>query len=369
MLAFLRTARPLAAAAVVSVFLSACDGDDPSGPGFSGQTATGMAVVAEEVVAPIESTADLQLNLALAWGALLGFDPGAQLSPLQPFSVIRGLRQPLVASRSLSVPTAPTGLLIPDAMEGTTFVWSVEQEAYVASDLAGAPANGVRFIYYAVNPVSGQPAAPLNELGRIDLIDASSDVRARLEILAVQNQGAVTLADYFVEGGTSGNLVTQTVTIDSEGYFAGNGDRLDFDMHMATTQSGETLSERFTAELTANGGSITVDLEETMVGESDVEAEATFTIAGDGNEATFAYTTAGTTNDATIDGVLQFNGDDVVIVSGDAADPEFTRPDGSALTGDEIGALARMWVAAGLTTLFVFQTLFPFLLLLTFASF
>lgn len=370
MLALLRTARPMAAAAALSVLLGACGDDDPSGPAFSAETAEEMAIVAEGVVEPIESTSELQLNLGLAWGALLGFDGGAQLSPLQPFTAMRALREPLTASRSMPAwRAAPTGLLIPDEIAGTVFVWSVVEGRYVASDLAGAPANGVRFVYYAVDPVSGEPAEPLNDLGHIDLIDASTEARARLEIVAVQDQGAVTLADYFVEGGVTGNLVTQTITIDSEGYYSDGSDRLDFDMHFAASESGETLTETFTAALEANGGSITVDLEETLVGEDEIDVEASFTIAGDGNEATFSYTTTGTFESATIDGVLEFNGADVVVVSGDAYDPEFTRPDGSALTANEVDALARMWLAAGLTTVFVFQTIFPFLLLLAFASF
>ncbi len=369
MLAILRTARPVAVAAAVSVLLVACGDDDPSGPAFSPETANQVAGVAEGVVAPIESTATLQANLGLAWGALLSYDGGASLSPPQPMASIQALRRPFAAARALSTASAPTGLLIPAAIEGTTFVWSVEEERYVASELEGAPANGIRFIYYAVNPVTETPAVPLNDLGYIDLIDESTDEHARLEILAVQDQGSVTLADYFVEGGVAGNLVTQTVTIDSEGYFSDGSDRLDFDMHMATTESEDALTEEFTAELAANGGTITVDMEETLFGEDEVDSDVRFTIEGEGNEARFAYTTTGTLEESTIDGVLEFNGADVVVVSGDSFDPEFTKPDGSALGANEIQALARMWAAAGLTTLFVFQTLFPFLLLLAFAGF
>ncbi|HEX6589190.1 MAG TPA: hypothetical protein VF039_09215 [Longimicrobiales bacterium] len=369
MLAFLRSVRPVAAAAGLSVLLVACGDDDPSGPAFSAETATEMAVVAEDVVAPIESTENLQLHLGLAWGALLGFDPGAELSPLYPFATMRELRQPLAASRTVPSAAAPTGLLLPDEIEGTTFVWSAAEGQYVASEEPGAPASGVRFVYYAINPVSGEPALPLNALGHIDLIDESTEERARLEIVAIQDQGDVTLADYFVEGGVSGNLVTNTVTIDSEGYFSDGSDRLDFDMHMAMTGSESASTEEFSAELSANGGSITVDMTETLTGEDDIESEATFTIEGEGNRATFGFTTVGTLEAATIDGALEFNGTEVVVVSGDAFDPEFTRPDGSALTATEVDALGRMWLAAGMTTLFVFQTLFPFLLLLAFAGF
>ena len=377
MLAFLRTARPLAAAAAVSVFLAACGDDDPSGPAFTEETANQMAGAAEEVIAPIESTVTIQTNLSNVMFALVGGGGGA-LSAMQPFAGVASLREPLAAARAMSAPlaaaralpapSAPTGVLIPAEWEGTTFVWSLEQEMYVPSELVGAPANGVRFLYYAVDPF-GMPAAPLNDLGHIDLIDESTDATARLEIVAIQDQGDVTLASYFVEGGVTGNLVSSTVTIDSEGYLSDGSDRLDFDMQLVATESGETFTDRFTAELEANGGSISLTTEETLVGEDEIDAEATFTIEGEGNEATIEYAATGTVDESTIDGALTFNGREVVLISGDAFDPEFTRPDGSALTADEIDALARMWIAAGVTTWFVFQTLFPFLLLLAFASF
>ena len=367
MLAFLRTARPLAAATAASVLLVGCGDDDPAGPRFSEETANQVAAVAEDVVAPMDATVEVQMNLANAMFALSGVST-APMAPMQPFSAINALRRPLAAARALPIPSAPSGVLIPDEWEGTTFVWSSAEEMYVASDLNGAPASGIRFVYYAVDPVSGYPAEPLNDLGHIDLIDASTATRSRLEIVAVRDQGDVTLADYFVEGGVSGNLATQVVTIDSEGFFSDGSDRLDFDMGMTLTSTGEEEGTIvMDVDLSANGGAIDAHFEDSVDGDL-IETETSFTIEGGGNEATFAYTTSGNEFEATIDGALTFNGREAVVVTGDAYDPEFTQPDGSPLTADEIDALVRMWAAIGMTGLFVLQTLFPFLLLLSFAS-
>ena len=46
---------------------------------------------------------------------------------------------------------------IPSAVLGTTFVWDLESGTYVASDVSGAPAQGVRFILYAISPGDGSP--------------------------------------------------------------------------------------------------------------------------------------------------------------------------------------------------------------------
>ena len=41
------------------------------------------------------------------------------------------------------------------------------------TDRTGAPANGVRFLLYAVDPVTFQPVEPLVEAGYVDITDLS----------------------------------------------------------------------------------------------------------------------------------------------------------------------------------------------------
>ena len=65
----------------------------------------------------------------------------------------------------------------------TTFVWDLETDVYVASDLSGAPAQGVRFILYAINPVTGLPVQTLDELGYVDVIDVSTSTTLGTHVL------------------------------------------------------------------------------------------------------------------------------------------------------------------------------------------
>src|SRR6266487_671399 len=52
---------------------------------------------------------------------------------------------------------------------GTTFVWDPATNSYVASSDSGAPANGERFMLYALSQRTGLPSVPLTSIGYVDL--------------------------------------------------------------------------------------------------------------------------------------------------------------------------------------------------------
>jgi hypothetical protein len=75
---------------------------------------------------------------------------------------------------------------IPVGVAGKTFVYSAG--SYVVSDRTGAPANGVRFILYAVDPVTFAPVEPLVETGHADLIDLSSGSTSAARVVVVSGE-------------------------------------------------------------------------------------------------------------------------------------------------------------------------------------
>ena len=83
---------------------------------------------------------------------------------------------------------------VPAEVAGKTFVSS--GGAYVVSDLAGAPANGVRFLLYAVDPVTFLPVEPLVETGHVDLIDLSSGTTSSARVRVFS--GTTEYLDYTV---------------------------------------------------------------------------------------------------------------------------------------------------------------------------
>ena len=381
----MRNSRPLAVFFGVSVLLSACGDDDPSTPAFTEEAIGQMADAAESVAGPIEANSEIGANIGNAFDVLLDLGGGA-LSPMMPFDAaaqvagspavamrsMRSVRAQVPGSMSVASAASMAGVLIPEEMLGTTFVWSGDS-GYVPSEQAGAPSNGVRFVYYAVDPVFGEPAQPLNALGHIDFVDASTAAAARLEVQVVRDQGNLTLVDYFVQGGVAGNLQTTTVTLGSEGFISDGSAQVDFDFAWVVTgsETSATSTVDMLMENDSENASLHLDFE-AFDGEDSGTQSGSFTVRHGSNTAVFEvdgeYAIVGESYVGSLEGALSFNGEEVVIFSGDEEEPQFTRPDGSALTAAEIDALHRMWEMFWFTQIFGYGTLFPFFFLLTFGA-
>ena len=367
----MRRARPSAATVFLSLFLVACgDDDDPAELEFNEQTASEFADATEDVLRPAIAGFEVSGVIATAYDALGG--AGAiVLAPTLPLELAsRASSSSLLRARvtrpgPFLTSSSAADAVIPEELQGTTFVWDFEAGGYVPSEETGAPADGVRFVYYEMDgPI---PAEPLVERGRLDLIDASTTAAARLEVLLVQNAGNVTLADYFVQASIVSNLETTTATLSSEGYVSDGEEQLDFTIGM--TQAGAEDESSFSddAEIViendAAGARLILDYE-FDADESGQTESGEFTIEKDGNEAVFQYAMEGTDVLDTIEGELLFNGGEVVIFSAEGDEEiEYTRPDGSALTQTEIEALAGMWIGYIFTAFFAYSVVLPFLAL------
>ena len=63
---------------------------------------------------------------------------------------------------------------IPEQYLGVTFIYDLASEAYVASEVPGAPEDGVRFVLYEGDSSTGVPNEPLVEVGHADITAATS---------------------------------------------------------------------------------------------------------------------------------------------------------------------------------------------------
>jgi hypothetical protein len=117
------------------------------------------------------------------------------------------------------IPRAPnqnfsaSSAAIQAAYLGKTFVYS--GGVYVVSDLSGAPSNGVRFLLYAVDPITFQIAEPLNQTGYVDLTDLSSGATSAARVVVVS--GGTTYLNYTVSASsslTSGRVTVQGFVTD-----------------------------------------------------------------------------------------------------------------------------------------------------------
>jgi hypothetical protein len=234
--------------------------------------------------------------------------------------------------------------ILPSSAWGKTYVWDEAQQHYVEGG-SGAPANGVRFMLYAVDPLTKKPASPLNAVGYADLIDASTASVAGLEVKIVGTAGTpVTYADYTITAtGSSTSFTAQAV-----GYVSDGTHRLDFtdaigatptqvtlDYQLALDQSAVTA--RLQATLTANdpNATLAVNLRVTR-GTEVVVLNGTLTFTFGQSSSSLAVNATVTVNGglfATITGNAQ---------SGGTASLTYTGPNGRALTQDELNALGTL---------------------------
>jgi hypothetical protein len=101
---------------------------------------------------------------------------------------------------SISVPHPPQSpRAIPPGILGTTYVWNLDSARYVASILAGAPSNGIRFIIYSTLIT---PVVPLDPLGYVDFTDrgTASALSIGLTLVGTSGTTPVSYADLTISG-------------------------------------------------------------------------------------------------------------------------------------------------------------------------
>lgn len=358
------------AAVFLLVLLAGCSDDDPVAPRFSGESAGNTAAAAAQVVHPIENSQGVADNLFVAILSLIDLSADAPHPVLSaaalPFraGAASDLGGAIALTRAAPPPAAGAmmGLLIPDALEGSTLVWDLELHRYVVDEAAtGAPANGVRFVYYATD-FRGALVVPLTPLGHIDLVDASTTSSARLEIEAVRSAGNVTLADYFVRGSASRNLVSSTIELASAGYISDGEERVDFELSWLGTGTGTTSTVTTSYFFEGDAGSLDLDIE-SFESATLYAVEGTFTVEHGNTTGVFAFEG----ENERIEGVFTYNGTDVALFSGSEGNPTFTNPDGDPLSVQELQALVAIWGAFLFTNFFAYTIVTPFLIVLAYA--
>jgi hypothetical protein len=220
---------------------------------------------------------------------------------------------------------------IPSAVLGTTFVWDLESQTYVASDEVGAPSNGVRFVLYAVNPVTEKPADPLNDVGYVDVTDVGAGATKGTRIQVVSE--GVTYLDYTITG--TGTQTSGTLAVSG---FAFNGTtRANYELHSTVAQS-------------PSGMVLTLDLN-LSVPSRNFELTYTATFANLSPEdlaVTLDFTVSGRNGDVRISGTydadggsfsVRVNGEVFATITIGEGEPIITGADGAELTAAQMAAL------------------------------
>lgn len=341
---FLRNAGPVVLCAVL---LTGCGGDSNDPTPFDPAGIQGDLASTNAIFSVFDGDAGQSLALAaehLNGGGGPILEPAARM--LRAAITEQGdsaAEQLLAATRTIARSRMPQGgaaVILPAEILGTTFVWDAGTGEYVASERTDADDNGVRFVLYAINPVSGEPATPLNELGYVDVLDLST-ATADIGRIVVVAQG-VTYFDYRVAASGTGS----DADIDVTGFISNGEDRLNFDLanHFSATATTERLTLDYELEYPAiqltmdhqieifsQASGMTIELESSLRGAHGYVDMSGLISSGD----------AGSTTEL----AFEVNGDEFATVSCPVSgECVMAGAGGAELTEQEEGALGMFFV-------------------------
>lgn len=317
----------VAVVALLLSFMAACS-DDTTGPQIQ-LTPETTADLMEQVVADFfeGNTGAISMEylgehiLDALWGG-----PALNASPPSDFA--DGIPSHLLN------PVYLAGANLPEILQGVTFVWDTELVGYVPSEEPGAPSSGVRFIIYAVNPITGLPETPLNEIGHLDIIDTSTWPTIAITLDVVIGNTSMIYAD------VTGNFGETSAWLDLDGFFSDGTEQVTFELYAIEDMTHYGLEFGLTYGNFEASWSMTYT--EAAVTQEVVFSDGTNTLVFSLGlewqqvDQTWAY--------VILEGSgVTFNGTDVAIISGwideDTVQITITNAAGDPLTAAELAAL------------------------------
>jgi hypothetical protein len=215
---------------------------------------------------------------------------------------------------------------------GTTYVYDPGVQRYVAAPgRTGAPPNGVRFILYAVNPVTHEPIVSL-EVGHADLIDEGAARPTGLGLRLIVVSEGTTYLDYRVAidgSATAGILAVSGFLTDGE-------TRLVFDIAASGTAgpTGATMTVAFELGVPARAFSVAGRVEGAHSPSGDL-GRVNLVVRSGQTKIELAVTG----DDHTVNATILVNEKIFATVTGDHHNPVIRGAGGRELTAEEVEAL------------------------------
>ena len=241
--------RRLIAGVAIAIAVAACS-DSSSGPA----TVSNPAATIRDLLA-LDSA--FQSDPVNALGLLVGNFPATAPPAAALTRAVAALGATLPPRPTLAAPhrsleplaglaASPMAPVLPDTLLGLTFEWNPDSLKYRPTSRSGAPQNGVRFILYREDGVTGYPD-PAQEVGSLDIIDLAPASGAQLRFVVRGSTGSPTFLDYTL----TFLPAAQAFTVQASGYIS-NG-------RPAALERRFTFDASLTSAALANGLSETVD--------------------------------------------------------------------------------------------------------------
>jgi hypothetical protein len=201
----------------------------------------------------------------------------------------------------------------------------------VAPERTGAPENGVRFVLYAVNPVTHEPIVA-TEIGHADLIDDGASRPTGLGLRLIVVSEGKTYLDYRVAIDGSANTGRLAVT----GFLTDGTTRLDFNIEASGTvgPAGATMNVAFEFAVPAREFSVVGTVEGTHSSGGDL-GRVNLTVRSGLTSIDFAVTG----DEHTVNATILVNDRIFATVTGSPHDPVIRGAGGRELTAEEVEAL------------------------------
>ncbi|HEV8453465.1 MAG TPA: hypothetical protein VGQ24_01160, partial [Gemmatimonadales bacterium] len=271
--------------------------------------------------------------LVSASAAALDLRGGGTAKGIQAAAARSAERIARIVPRPAGAGFSASSAAIPPEFLGKTFVYS--GGSYVVSAQTGAPANGVRFRLYAIDPVTLLPVEPLNQTGYVDLIDLSSGTTSSARVIVVS--GTTTYLDYRVSATSTATEGRVTVL----GFITDGATDATFNLRATlTADAGLTLSY----SLDVPQRDLSLDLTMSVDGTEISTINVTLDMRGQNGwvRLTGQFTADGGTLNIAINGTPF-----ATITSTAGAEPVITGADGQPLAQDELDALQRVFEFSG----------------------
>ena len=339
------TKRSVTLLAAVSVALTACGDSGPEVP-FN---PTGTS----EDIAAVSATFESPTFASFSWfspyfDAALGGSPMVSASAsafnfrrattggeLRAAAVRSARRLATLTPRITNGAFSASSASIPSEIAGKTFEYSAG--SYAATARTGAPANGVRFILYAVDPVTFTPAEPLVETGHVDLIDLSGSSTQAARVIVVS--GETTYLDYTVSVTAAASSGQVTVA----GYVSDGNNRANINLR-STVTSAAGLTLDYTLDVPQRDVSIDLSMSMTGLDEQSATIEIDLGMSGPNGSILIRGNFSDTGGTLTV----RVNGDVfATITATGAGEPSITGANGEPLSEEDEVALRNIFEITG----------------------
>jgi hypothetical protein len=225
-----------------------------------------------------------------------------------------------------------TAVSIPASVAGKTFVYNETTGAYEASAQPLLALNTVRFMLYAVDPVTFAPVLPLVETGHVDLIDRSAGTTQAAQVIVVS--GGVTYIDYTVSASSTTSYGRVTVI----GHVTDGVHQANINLRSTLTfTAGLTL----TYSLTLPDRDVSINLTVSATDVSTPGSPITINLTMRGPNGTIVLSGQFTETSGTIN--VRVSGVAFATITTSGTTTTITRADGTALADDELQAISGVF--------------------------